>query len=223
MGIDKIRILGNDYVGAWAIATDKFFLMGEEVSRGEEDIIKEMLDVPGIRVRIGGSGFVGLYIAANSHGVLMPSEANVHEISALKKHLPEVNVEIIETEYNALRNNILANDKIAIINPIYGKAVEKKISDALNVETIKTGIAGFSTVGANDILTNKGLILNNRASEEEKDRIEKLVGLHSELSTANLGSVSVGLCTITNSNGLVAGRATTGFELSRIAEGLELS
>jgi translation initiation factor 6 len=63
-------------------------------------------------------------------------------------------------------------------------------------------------------------VLNNRSSEREKERIEKILGFKSEQSTANIGSVSVGLCAIANSSGLVVGDATTGFELARIAGAL---
>lgn len=220
MSVEKLRILGNDYVGAWVTATDKFFLLGNDVSAGEERTIRNTLGVDGIRTSVGGFGFTGIYISANSNGVLMPHGTEEQELRALRQQLPNARVEILASEYNALKNNILANDRIAIINPSYSREEEKKIADVLNVETARSAIGGYSTVGANNILTNRGLVLNNRASEREKSRTEELVGMKSEQSTANLGSVSVGLCTIANSNGLVVGDATTGFELARIADAL---
>jgi translation initiation factor 6 len=222
MGVEKLRILGNDYVGAWVTATDKFFLLGNEVSRGEEQIIRENIGVDGIRVSIGGFGFVGIYAAANSNGVLVPGSAEEHELAALRQQLSGVNVEILHTDFNALKNNILANDKIAIINPEYNRLEEKRIADVLGVETMKMSIGGYSTVGANNILTNKGLVLNNKVSEHEKKKVEEMVHMQSEQSTANLGSVSIGLCVTANSNGIVAGRATTGFELARITSALNI-
>lgn len=222
MGVEKLQILGSDYVGAWATATDKFFLLGNDASRGEERIIKEALGVECVRTSINGSGFVGIYVAANSNGVLLPSGIEEHELMALKKQLAGMNVEVLHTDYNALRNNILANDKFAIINPAYGRAEEKAIAEVLQVETARAMTGGFSTVGANNILTNKGLVLNNRASDHEKATVEKFAGMTSEQSTANLGSVSVGLCTVANSKGLVVGEETTGFELARIAGALGL-
>lgn len=222
MGMEKLRILGNDYVGAWVTATDKFFLLSRGVSPGEERAIKEAIGVDGTRTSIGGSGLVGIYVAANSNGILLPYGTEDREVAEVKSGLPNARVEILQTEYNALRNNILANDKMAIINPHYSKAEEQLIGDVLHVETLRIAIAGFTTVGANNIMTNKGFVLNNRASEQEQARIEKLLGLKTEQSTANLGSVNIGLCTIANSNGLVVGRETTGFELSRIAEALNI-
>ncbi|MDE1855471.1 MAG: translation initiation factor IF-6 [Candidatus Micrarchaeota archaeon] len=222
MGIEKLEILGNEYIGAWVTATDRFFLMGNEVSRGEERILKEALGVEGFRARISGTGFVGIYAAMNSNGVLLPYGTEDHELAELKLQLHGFNVEILHTDYNALRNNILVNDKLAVVNPSYGKNEEKAIADALQVEVVKAAVGGFSTVGANNIMTNKGLVINNRATEQEKEMLEEMVGMKSEQSTANLGSVSIGLCTVANSKGLVVGDTTTGFELSRIAEALNI-
>ena len=92
----------------------------------------------------------------------------------------------------------------------------------LDVETVRMEIGGFHTVGANNILTNKGFVLNNRASEEEKERVEGILGMKVEQSTANTGSVNIGLCVVANSKGMMAGEATSGYELARIAESLEL-
>ena len=143
------------------------------------------------------------------------------EVKRLKDLLPELEIEILETSLNALRNNILVNDKIAIINPAYSKETSDKIGDMLGVEIISMPIGGFGTVGANNILTNKGMVMNNRVSEEEEEFLKGLFGNISQ-STANTGSLSIGLSTIANSSGIVAGSSTTGYELSNIAEGLGL-
>lgn len=222
MGIEKLEILGNDYIGAWVTATDKFFLMGNDVSSGEERTIRENLGVEGVRAVISNSTFVGVYAAANSKGILLPHNTEERELSAIRQALPGVRVEMLHTDFNALRNNILTNDKLAIINPSYGKAEEKEIAETLDVEVVRTAIGGFSTVGANNILTNSGMVVNNRADDDEKEEIDKLAGMKSEQSTANLGSVSIGLCAVANSRGLVVGETTTGFELARMAGALGL-
>ncbi len=223
MGIEKLEILGNDYIGAWVVATEKFFLMGNEVSVGEEHKLRQTLGVEGIRTSVANSGFVGVYVAANSNGVLLPHGTEDRELAAIRHELRGLAVDVLNTDYNALRNNILVNDRYAVINPAYSRAEEKAIADALQVEVIKASAGGFATVGANNILTNKGLVVNNRATEHEKATLEKFVGANAEQSTANLGSVSIGLCTVANSRGLVVGETTTGFELSRIADALDIS
>jgi translation initiation factor 6 len=222
MGIAKMRIQGNDYVGAWSAATDKFFLVGSEVSKKTADIIREALGVEIVRAMVGGSSLLGIYASANSRGVLVPNLMEGYEFRDLKKALPEVTVAMLETDLNALKNNILANDRIAIINPNFSRDEELRIRDVLDVETLRLEIGGFHTVGANNILTNKGFVLNSRAGEDEKERLEKILGMRIEQSTANMGSVNIGLCVVANSNGVIAGDSTSGYELARIAESLDV-
>lgn len=222
MPIQRTRIHGNDYVGAWSVATDGFFIAGNDVKSRTEEIAREALGVDVVRASVGGSALIGIYVAANSNGVLLPNLSERRELEHLSHELQGIQVEMLDTDLNALKNNILANDKIAIINPNFSRVEERRISDVLGVETVRLGIAGFHTVGANNILTNKGFVLNNRASDEEKDRIEGILGMKVEQSTANTGSVSIGLCVVANSKGMIAGEATTGYELARIAESLEL-
>ena len=42
------------------------------------------------------------------------------------------------------------------------------------------------------------------------------------MTTANTGSLSIGLAVIANSKGVVIGNSTTGFEIVRIVNGLNL-
>ncbi len=222
MGVAKMQILGNDYVGAWSVATDRFFLLGSEVNKKTAGIISETLGVGIVRALVGGSSLLGIYACGNSKGVLVPNLMEDHELRELRKSLPGIRAEVLQTDLNALKNNILANDRIAIINPNFGPEEERRIRDVLDVETIRMEIGGFHTVGANNILTNKGFVLNNRADEGEKERIEKILGMKVEQSTANTGSVNIGLCVVANSSGLIAGDSTSGYELARIAESLDI-
>ena len=222
MGIAKITIQGNDYVGAWSVATDRFFLLGSEVTKRAAERIREALGVETVRALVGGSSLLGIYACANSKGVLVPNLIEGYELRELKKSLPGSRVEVLETDLNALKNNILANDRIAIINPNFGAEEERRIRDVLDVETVRMEIGGFHTVGANNILTNRGFVLNNRADEDEKERVERILGMKVEQSTANTGSLNIGLCVAANSKGLIAGEGTSGYELARIAESLDV-
>ncbi len=222
MSVAKTSINGNDYIGAFAVATDKFAILSKGVPLHKVQLIEEALGVKCVHASISGSGLVGLYIAANSNGVLLPGIMYEHEVEEVRKALPGYKVQVLNTNMTALRNNILVNDKVAIVDPDFSSAEIQIIKDTLGVE-VRTGtIGGFRTVGANNILTNKGIVLNNRCSDYEKEEMERIVGYKGEQSTANRGSVHIGLCTIANSNGIVLGEDTTGIEESRIANSLEL-
>jgi translation initiation factor 6 len=222
MSVIKASIYGNSYVGIFGYATDSFCLIGKGTPAKKMEQIKKALDVEMIELTIDSSQLVGIYAIANSKGILLPSIIDDREYQEVKNKVEDVEVKIFETDLNALRNNILVNDKIAIINPGYTKKEENIIRDTLDVEVIKMSIGGFNTVGANNIMTNKGIVFNNRIKKEEIERLEEALGLSGEQSTANLGSLNIGLSTIANSKGLVVGETTTGYELARIANSLNL-
>ncbi|MGI0141427.1 MAG: translation initiation factor IF-6 [Candidatus Micrarchaeales archaeon] len=222
MGVLRLTIDGSSYVGAFAIATDKFALVANNAAAKKVTAIEQTLGVKAVKSTLDNSSLIGIYAVGNSSAVLLPFTSYHSEVEHIKKELKELDIEVFKSDMNALRNNILANDKIAIINPHYSQSDEKQIADLLGVETIRMVIGGYSTVGANNILTNKGVVLNNRVTEDEKRELEKIFKMDSEQSTGNTGSLNIGLCTIANSNGLVAGEHTTGFELARMAQALEL-
>lgn len=216
----KATIGNNSYIGAFAVATDSFVLITDASTHTERAILEDNLGVKSIGMTIDGSGLVGVYVVGNSKGILLPEMAGKNEISKLKSALPDVEISIIQTSLNALKNNILANDKVAFVNNEYSKRETDKIGDVLGVEVVKRQIGLYDTIGANNILTNRGAVLNNTASDDDLSFMKSRIPRVSQ-STANLGSSSIGLCALANSNGLVVGNQTTGFEIVRITEGIE--
>jgi translation initiation factor 6 len=219
--ISKMRIFNSSYIGAFSIATDSFVLVGAGITRGERSIIEECTEAKVIESTVDGSSLIGIYAIANSNGIMLPETASKEEVKKLKSELHGVEIRLLGTNLNALRNNILLNDHIAFVNPEYSYREIEEIEEVFNVKAVKIHIGNYGTVGANNIITNKGIVVNNSATDSDISIIKKYVNSMSQ-STANLGSSSIGLCVIANSQGMVAGDQTTGFELARIAEGLDL-
>jgi translation initiation factor 6 len=217
----RATIEGSEYIGVFAKATDKFMLAGMGHMAREKEMA-ETLGIKVIRTAINGSNLIGIYTAANSHHILIPDLIYGRELDAIKKELDDVEVSTMRANLNAFGNNILANDKVAIVNPKYDPEGIKGIEDALDVEVIKASTGGFDTVGANNILTNKGIVINNRCSDDEAAGMESATHFKPERSTANLGSVNIGICAIANSTGCIFGEASTGFEIARISDALML-
>lgn len=216
----KYRILGSDYIGVFATATDDYVFVGAGMTSNSKEMTAKTLGVKYIDVSVSASDLVGLFVKANSSGILLSNLMLDHEIENLKKNDLGLNIKVMKSEVNALGSNILANDKIAIINPDYSNEEEREISETLDVETIRRNIDGFKTVGANNILTNTGLALNNRATAQEKNEWDKLTGFDSILTTANTGALAIGLSVIANSKAVIVGGTTTGFEMARIIDAL---
>ncbi|MFI5412430.1 MAG: translation initiation factor IF-6 [Candidatus Micrarchaeales archaeon] len=217
----KYKILGSDYLGVFGTATDDFLFIGAGLTRNIREMIATTLDVRCVDLKISESDLVGLFSRANSNGILISKMATDYEIDGLKKLGLDLNIGVLESDLNAVGSNVLANDRIAVINPDYTESEANKIADVLGVEVVRAGIGGFKTVGANNILTNTGLVLNNRSTAKEKQEWDNMTGFNSVMTTANTGAYSVGFAAIANSKAVCVGESTTGFELARIVEGLE--
>ncbi|MEM4839329.1 MAG: translation initiation factor IF-6 [Candidatus Micrarchaeaceae archaeon] len=222
MNAAKYAINGSDCVGAFALATDKYVFVGRSATEGSKKFLSTMLGVEAIDMSIGGMDFVGVLARANSNGMLVSNLATDREIDAIRSMKLGINIEVLSSTLNAVGNNMILNDKVAIVNPEYSRKDMAIIEDVFGVEVIGSSIGSFKTVGANDVLTNKGLVINNHASDEEKEKLDKETGFDSVRSTANMGSLGVGIAVVANSNGALIGDTTTGYEFSRIVDGLYL-
>ncbi|MGC8568185.1 MAG: translation initiation factor IF-6 [Candidatus Micrarchaeia archaeon] len=216
----KHRLFGNDFVGGFAVATDSFAITTSRISDRDAESIRAALKVEIKKVQFLDSELIGLFSKANSNGVLLSNTIEEEDAKKASKELG-INMEVLKSSINALGTNMLANDKIAIINPDYKQNEVKQIEDVLGVEAIKMKIGGFKTVGAMNILTNRGMLLNNKATDEEEDRINSMLGFKVSRGTADTGLLSVGLLAIANSNGILIGEGTTNYELAHIIEALE--
>ena len=220
MDAARSDILGSDFIGAFCAATERIILVPARITHHDLSILESTLKAKPVRATIGESDLVGMLCRANTNGIIVSNLASPDEVKLIKEQTG-TNVLLLKSKLNAIGSNILANDKIAIINPDYSNEKLKEISDALGVETIRPHRTDFKTVGANNILTNTGMVVNNRCTDAEKSMWEQATGFQSTRSTAATGALSVGLAVVANSKGVVAGNTTTGFELSRIVNALE--
>jgi len=222
MPVVRCIIRGSSYPGAYVSATERRSFTSSEIPENTRDMIANALNVEPITVHSSPS-IIGIYCRANSNGIVLSNQMPEKAVAALKGELKDINVGMLESNLNAIGNNILTNDRIAIVNPDYSQKSVKWISDILGVEIIQAKIGGFKTVGSSNILTNRGFAINNRATDEEKEHIDGVLGFHSERTTANTGALSIGLSVVCNSYGIAVGPETTGFELARIMQALDIS
>jgi translation initiation factor 6 len=217
----KLRLKGSDYLGVFCTASENLIFAPRNLTKKEHDVLLATLKTDLVEVSLGESNLVGLFAKANSNGIILSNLATEEEVRALRAEAGEINVAVLESSMNAIGSNILANDRIAIINEEYSPRDVKLIGDVLGVEVYRMVIGGFKTVGASNILTNTGLVINNKATDFEQKEWEERTGFKTMRTTANTGSLAVGLSVVANSKGVVAGESTTGFELNRVVQGLE--
>jgi len=171
-----------------------------------------------VRLFVDQSPLVGILTAMNSNGVVLPQFAEKEEQEILKKK----GLNVVRLACFAPGNNILANDRAALVSPAVPTRDARRIGECLGVEVFQDPIAGFSTVGSLNVVTNKGVFACNEASEEELKQLEKLFKASAGKGTANLGSPCNGLSLTANSKGAAVGELTTGFEIQRLYQALSL-
>ncbi|MFX1294257.1 MAG: translation initiation factor IF-6 [Promethearchaeota archaeon] len=219
--IRRLNLFGNPNIGVYAIATEKYVIVPRKLLKRTKKAIERVLEVSVMSTDIGQSRIVGVLIAANSNGICVPSYTMESEIQFLKQELG-IPIEKIPTELTALGNNILCNDKKALVNPEFEQVSQKVISDILGVEVVSGKIAEWTTVGSSSVATNKGILLPNTCDKEEIQLIQELFGIPASIGTINSGDPLVGSGLIANSNGALAGILSTGPELARVGMALEL-
>ncbi len=199
---------------------DRFTVMPVDTMAKVEDMVRERLKTEVIKLGVADSNLLGVYIAMNSSGVILPNVARAAEISTLKKL--GLNVYVSKDNHNANGNNIAANDKGGVINPYVGSDEAKAIADALGVELVPMGIAGFTTVGSACIATNSGFLAHFKSSDDDLRMLKDALKVDGSKGTLNTGTGFVGYGAVVNKNGYIVGEDSTAFEIGRLEEGLGL-
>ena len=211
--IKKISILRSNFIGIYAKAWEDVAFLP---FNSEEESVKEAgetLGVPVIRILIDNSYLIGSMMAINSNGVIFPNNSvQIPDGDGVNGR----NILYMEDKINAIGNDVLTNDRIALVHKSFSKTAIKKIEDCLGVEAIKGSIGGIKTVGTAAVLSSKGMIVTPGATEDEIKYLSELFKTQVKAGTANFGNIYVGASIIANSKGVLVGEDTTPIEIGRI-------
>jgi translation initiation factor 6 len=215
----KLDINGNPYIGVYCHTNEEFAIVPPDFPKDMISLIEECLDVEVVQTSIAGTTIIGVLVCSNSHGMIVNNFTESRELMALEDRL---NILYISDVLNAVGNNILTNDRFAMVHPDFKKKTIKKIEDTLDVEVQRGKIAGLNTVGAAGVVTNKGLLCHPHTSDNELEQLKEKFHVNAAIGTANYGTPLVGACMIANTKGAVLGSTTTPIEIGRTEEALEL-
>ncbi len=213
--IRTITIQESPIIGAFATCTEDVVLMPLGTPERTREKVAQLLQANVVEALINGSTIVGSLCRGNSNALLVPMDASVRGQENI-----DVPVYGVPGRLNAVGNVVMANDSAALVHPELSDRSVEKIEKALKVEVMKGTIGGIKTVGMAGVATNKGLLVNPRATASELTMLEDLFGLPVDIGTTNYGTQMVGSGMIANSKGYVAGSKTTGHELGRIEDAL---
>src|SRR3989344_2035352 len=177
--------------------------------------VEKVLHTRPVRIYVDQSPLLGVFAALNDNGCVLQELSEKHEQNVLKGE--GLNLCILKNFSPGI--NILTNSKTCLLNPEISAADAKRIGDCLVVEIVRQR-AGIKTVGAVNVVTDKGLLAHNETSEIELKYLEKFFGVRGLVGTTNFGQAYNGFSVIANNHGALAGITTTGIEMQRIFEAL---
>ncbi|MFP3318203.1 MAG: translation initiation factor IF-6, partial [Thermoplasmata archaeon] len=183
----------------------------------EEEMVKKALGTDVYRAFIGGSPLIGSLMVINSKGAVVADFGDIEDLSFLKD---SYNILFVNDKINAVGNDILASDRVALVHPDFERETLKYIEDALDVEVVKGEISGIKTVGSVALVTKNSLLVNPQVDEKEIKYLEDLFRLPVHLTTANFGSIYIGKSIIANSRGAIVGDLSTPIEIFEIEDAI---
>jgi len=218
--MNKTAYFGNPWIGMFVKTNDKNSLIPIDSMDKLEKAVNDNLKTEIIKVSIADSNLLGVYIAMNSNGIVVPNITEDREIEKMKKC--GLNIYKSSENNNAHGNNMAVNDKGGIINPRVSEKERKAMGDALGIELVAGTIAGHNTVGSSCIATNTGFLAHYKTSDEEMKDLKDILKVDGNKGTVNTGTGFVSYGVVVNKNGYIAGEKTTAFELGRLEEALDM-
>jgi len=207
---------GDPNLGLYGFASDRYCLLG--FSSKITKRIKKILKTPVHSCNILNTSLLGIFLAGNSSGLVVPKILEKDEMKKIKEISDTL---VLDSRYTALGNLILMNDNGVILSPLLRKE-KNKIKEFFDAPCEITTIGNSKLVGALALTTNKGCLVDPRVKEKELDVLKRVLKVDVNIGTVNFGSPFVKAGLIGNSNGVVASTITSGHELGKISEALKL-
>ncbi|MFX0033418.1 MAG: translation initiation factor IF-6 [Candidatus Hodarchaeota archaeon] len=226
MSILKYQLFGKNSVGVYLTVNNIFGLYPSTLLKFAVKKIKSTFKEPFFPVSINNSTLLGVYLASNRYGIIVPHIVRDDELDNLTKCAKSIKddyqIGIIKSIDNAFGNLILCNDKGAIISSLL-KDVKPEIENTLNVECEVFEFADNYLPGSIGLVNNNGCVVHPLTNDNEIEQISSILKVDEvDVSTVNRGIpyLSSG-ATINDFNGIF-GFACTGPEMMRMTDILGL-
>jgi translation initiation factor 6 len=210
-----ITFSGDPNIGVFARVLGDIAIIPPESPEEFRTAVRDALDVKLVETTIQGSTIIGSLVAGNSRGVVVSGLATEEELGLLAEYRE---VLLLNESMNAAGNVIMANDTFAAVHQDMPAELTRAIGEFLGVEVIHLTLGGVKTVGMAGVATNRGVIVNPRATERQIALLGETAKVPVGTGSINMGSGLIGTGLLANDRGYLAGNATSGFELGRIED-----
>lgn len=185
--------------------------------------LKSVFDEPLYPISVNNSNLIGVYTASNKYGIIVPNIMKDEEIDVLRSYLNgSAEIGVLNSIDNAFGNLILCNDKGAIVSSLL-KENQKEIEDILNVEIEIYEFAESYLPGSISLANNHGCVVHPLTNDKEIEQIKSILKVdETDVSTINRGIPYLSAGAIVNDHSGVFGEASTGPEMMRLTNVLNL-
>lgn len=224
MPVKKENVYGGPSLGVYLAVNNRYFLHPPKIKSPLPTFARQIFsDIIVIETFIGGSSVLGALVAMNSFGIIIPSTVGDDELELLRAQMDkDFQITVIDAGGdNAFGNLILCNDKGAIISPLLAEAKDI-IETTLKVPVTILGFAESDLPGSCGLANNHGVVVHPLITEQEAEIIANVLQVEIDVGTINCGSPYLGGGAILNDTGAMFGRETTGPEIQRIMDVLQL-
>ncbi len=219
-GKSHCAYFGNDWIGMFVKSNPDLTLIPMDCMDKLEDKIRARLGTSVARASVAGTTLLGLYVAMNSHGIILPQLTLDKEVEFYKTL--GLNVYVSKEKMNAHGNNLAVNDKGGLINPVISNAERKNMEDVLGIELVPMSLSGYNTVGSCVLATEGGFLAHFKTNGDELRGIKEALHTGGSRGTVNFGVGFVGMGAVVNSNGYLVGGKTTVHEMGRLEEAFDM-
>ncbi|MBI2445256.1 translation initiation factor IF-6 [Candidatus Micrarchaeota archaeon] len=213
----KTNFYKNPFIGLYLRTNDRHTFMAKNAPARIRAQAQDALKTELVEFYVNQSPLIGLFCVMNNHGAILAANSEREEKNLLKKHGYDVHV--LKTSLTP-GNVLLFNNKIGLASPQLPPAELKPIGETLGIPMHQLHLSGMHTIGATNVVTDKGIFAYNDVTEVEFKQMEKLFGIHGTNGTSNNGVPFNSFGVVANNHGALAGDLTSGFEMQRIYEAL---
>lgn len=219
----RIDFEGSGEIGAYALLTNTYCIVGKSSSRNFYSDFQEHLKIPLVETTINSIKTVGSVCAGNKHGLLVPSTATDQEMLHLRNALPDgVRVRRVAERLNALGNVIACNDSVALVHSDLDPENVRVVEETLMVECFRHNVGCEPLVGTFSAMNNQGMLVHPRTSAEEIEELCGLLSLSVVAGTVNKGSSVIGGGLVVNDWISFLGYRSTAIEVSVVENTFKL-
>ena len=212
MDITKYDVYKSPNIGVYTKVNDDYIFIPNGMAKTKAEKLAKYLDVEYHHTTVADTRLLGPLMVLNNNGVLLPGTINQREFDFFKKEL-KLNVGILDSKITALGNLIAANDKAAVVSPMFEKNELEIIKNVLGVEVLQKKIAGYNQTGVMLIATAKNGVISMNTNTDDMKEIQDFMKVGLVECTINGGVPYLSSGILANNKSVVVGSVTSGTEI----------